>query len=352
MFIKVITIPIILGVLSYRYYNHYDYETSCDQFKNDLKWALARVPNINELITMSYPLAIANMVFEPFIESLYQINPVAKAVIRDWINIPSNIAAWWNGDEVGGTSIKYDEGNVYGSITKVICKSTIIGVRANFNHGLDQGGLEKISRISNYLCEPTAGIYNLVSKEKQIQNNTNTSYFAFANDNIDKALLLQATAEGATKYTVADQVGRFFGQLGVFQFLKTIYITVENTFIAITANAIPGDNLLHHRIEAVHAATPNQHFKKLFIITTLIGTDFILKTLAEAVTSLIISPTARIAKDGIGNIIKVGWEYLGYKESNGIKSVEEEVGARNIPDLDDAMPLHSIINNDTKHDEL
>ena len=69
-------------------------------------------------------------------------------------------------------------------------------------------------------------------------------------------------------------------------------------------------------------------------------------------TSLIISPTARIVKDGIGNIIKVGWEYLGYKESNGIKSVEEEVGARNIPDLDDAMPLHSIINNDTKHDEL
>ena len=60
---------------------------------------------------MSYPLAIANMIIEPFIERLYQINPIAKAVIRDWTKIPSNIAAWWNENEIGGTHVKYDEGN-------------------------------------------------------------------------------------------------------------------------------------------------------------------------------------------------------------------------------------------------
>ena len=52
MFIKIIALPIMLGVLGHRYYNHHDHETSYDQFKNDIDWSLARVPNINELITI------------------------------------------------------------------------------------------------------------------------------------------------------------------------------------------------------------------------------------------------------------------------------------------------------------
>ena len=354
MFIKIIALPIMLGVLGHRYYNHHDHETSYDQFKNDTDWSLARVPNINELITMSYPLAIANMIIEPFIERLYQINPIAKAVIRDWTKIPSNIAAWWNGNEIGGTHIKYDEGNVYGGITKIACKSSIVGIYANFNHGAAEGDLEGISRISNYICEPSSGIFNLISKEKQIQNNTNTSYFEFAKKNIDNELLLQATTEGLTKSTVADQVGSFFGQLGVFQFLKTTYVTVENKFISVTVDAIAGGNLLHHRIAAVHIATPNQHLKKAITIIALIGVDFILKTAAEGVTSLIITPTVRIAQDSIGNITKLVWKYWNYKESDIIKSVEEEADKESMRDLDDSMPLHSIIeiNNNTNHDEL
>ena len=34
MFIKLIALPIMLGVLGHRYYNHHDHETSYDQFKN------------------------------------------------------------------------------------------------------------------------------------------------------------------------------------------------------------------------------------------------------------------------------------------------------------------------------
>ena len=355
MFIKIITIPIMLGVLGHRYYNHHDYKISYDQFKNDVEWALARVPNINELITMSYPLAIANMVIEPFIERLYQINPIAKAVIRDWTKIPSNIAAWWNENEIGGTNVKYDEGNVYGGITKITCKSSVVGIYANFNHGAAGGNLEGISRISNYICEPTSRIYNLISKEKQIQNNTNTSYFEFAKKNIDNELLLQATAEGLTKNAVADQVGSFFGKLGVFQFLKTIYVTIENKFISVTVDAMAGGNLLHHRIAAVHAATSNQHFKKATTICALIGVDFILKTVAEGVTSFIITPTVRIAQDSIGNITKLGWEYWNHKESNITKSIEKKVDKESMRDLDDdTTPLHPVteINNDINHDEL
>lgn len=354
MFIKIIALPIMLGVLGYRYYTHNDHETSYDQFKNDIGWSIARVPNINEFITMSYPLAIANMVIEPFIERLYQINPIAKAVIRDWTKIPSNIAAWWNGNEIGGTHIKYDEGNVYGGITKIACKSSIIGIHANFHHGLDEGDLERISRISNYICEPTSRIYNLISKEKQVQNITDINYFEFAIKNIDAELLLQAMAEGLTKNTVADQVGSFFGQLGVFQFLKTIYVTVENKFISITVEAIAGGNLLHHRITAVNTATPNQYFKKAIILTSLVGIDFILKTLTESITSLIMIPAVRMAQDGIGSIIKQSWEYWKHKESNSTKSIEEEVDKESVRDLEDVMLLHPVteINNNTNHDEL
>ena len=83
MFIKIIALPIVIGVLGHRYYNHHGHNTLYDQIKSDLEWSLARVPNLNELFTMSYPLAIANIVIEPFMERLYQINPIAKAVVRD-----------------------------------------------------------------------------------------------------------------------------------------------------------------------------------------------------------------------------------------------------------------------------
>jgi hypothetical protein len=317
-----ISIPVIFGIFGYnRYYNHNGNETAYDQIKSDLEWSLARVPNLDELITMSYPLAIANIFIEPFMERLYQINPIAKAVVRDWTKIPSSIVAWWSGNEIGGTHIKYDEGNVYGGITKTLCKSSIIGMHANFNYGLDGGDLEKISRISNYICEPTSRVYNLISKEKQIQNNTETSYFEFARMNTDAELLIQASAEGLTKNLVADQIGNFFGQLGVFKLLKTIYITIENKFIYVTVGAVANGDFLHHRMETVHAATANQYFKKAIVMPSLIGIDFCLKALAEAITSFIITPTVRMAQDGIGIIVKESWEYWEHKESESIENI-------------------------------
>ena len=332
MFNKMIVLPVILGVFGYRYYNHNGNKIVYDQIKSDLEWSLARVPNLNELITMSYPLAIANMVIEPFMERLYQINPVAKAVVRDWTKIPSSIVAWWSGNEIGGTHIKYDEGNIYGGITKTICKSSIIGMHANFNHGLDGGDLEKVSRMSNYICEPTSRMYNLISKEKQIQNDTHTSYFEFAIKNTDVELLLQASAEGLTKNVVADQVGNFFGKLGVFKLLKATYVTIENKIISVTVGAIANGDLLHHRIEAVHVATHNQYLKKAIVITSLIGIDFGLKTLAEAITSFIITPTVRIAQDGIGIIVQQSWEHWEHKESESFR--------------EDVASLHSTIGTD------
>ena len=71
----------------------------------------------------------------------------------------------------------------------------------------------------------------------------------------------------------------------------------------------------------VHQATPNQYFKKAIILTSLIGIDFCLKTLAEAITSFIITPTVRMAQDGIGIIVKQGWEYWEHKESESIENI-------------------------------
>ena len=227
-------------------------------------------------------------------------------------------------------------------------------MHANFNHGLDGGDLEKVSRISNYICEPTSRVYNLISKEKQIQNNTDTNYFEFAIQHADAELLIQASVEGLTKNVVADQIGNFFGQLGVFGALKTTYVAIENKFIFVTVGAVANGDLLHYRIETVHVATHNQYLKKAIIITSLIGIDFGLKTLAEAITSFIIIPTVRMAQDGIGIMVKQGWEYCEHKELNATKSVEEEVDKESIQDLENVMPLHSVIetDNNTNHDEL
>ncbi len=49
MFIKIIALPIVIGVLGHRYYNHHGHKTLYDQIKSDLEWSWARVPNLNEL---------------------------------------------------------------------------------------------------------------------------------------------------------------------------------------------------------------------------------------------------------------------------------------------------------------
>ena len=122
-----------------------------------------------------------------------------------------------------------------------------------------------------------------------------------------------------TKNVVADQIGNFFGQLGAFKLLKAAYVTIENKFIYVTVGAAANGDFLHHRMETVHQATPNQYFKKAIVIASLIGIDFCLKTLAEAITSFIITPTVRMAQDGIGIMVKQSWEYWQHEESESLR---------------------------------
>ena len=312
MVVKSINIvwPVVISVLlGNRYYNDDGYKFNTNKLNDDVVWCWNRVPNFDEIFTMSWPLAVFNMGAESLVNRLYDANPIAKAVIRDWTKIPSTIASWWSGNEIGGTHIKYDEGSLYGSVSKVICKSVLIAGYANFHPGLESGGLEGISRASNYLCEPTTRVFGLISKEKQLHNATNIPYLEFAQNTITTELLIQSTAEGIIKTSVADQVGGYLGELGIFSFLKQLYISTENKYFYSITGIKTGSPFFYQRMQSI----PNAQIhipKKIFILITLPVLDFTLKTSSEMVTTMLLAPASRIAQDIIGSLTNQGYKYF------------------------------------------
>lgn len=139
-----LVLPVSLSALVYRYYNNWGNITTKNIIHDDVEWLWGRVPNIQEAFTTSWPLAAVSMVMEPIINTLYHDNPAAKSVVRDWTKIPSSIASWYYGNELGHTHIKYDAGHFYGGIAKTLCKSTVISGVAFTHPGLAVGALEPV----------------------------------------------------------------------------------------------------------------------------------------------------------------------------------------------------------------
>ncbi|WPX96613.1 hypothetical protein Bandiella_00730 [Candidatus Bandiella woodruffii] len=257
---------------------------------------------------MSWPLASANVIVEPVMNSLSERNPVAKSVVRDWTKIPSTIASWWEANEIGGTGIKYDEGSVYGSLTKTVCKSLIISAYSAFHTKSDSGHLEGVSRTSNYVCEPVTRVFGLTSRERQKQNATDTDYMEFAANNINAELLIQAAVEGIMKIAAADQAGQFLSKFGIFSFLKSSYIAIENKYIDFAIGTSGSYALLTERLHALYNAKIGLQ-KKVLVMPSLIILDFGLKITLEMITTCLLTPTSRITQDIAGNAINLAYDW-------------------------------------------
>jgi hypothetical protein len=297
-----IVLPALTAWLSYRYYYHTGYKNIWEYIKTDTEWLWARVPNLGENLSTAFPLALFGVVFEPWMERLYQTNPTAKSVVRDAMRIPSNTYAWYSGEEVGHTNITYDVGNIMAGSLTTLCKVSIIG---SYAISYPDANWEGASRAANYICDPITRAFSLISRAKQEGNNTaNLSYLEFAQQNLSLTLMLQSIAEGVTKAFVADQCGKMFAQLGVFALLKNSFIKIENQYINWAFNAQHGMLLYDRVISVQHSVNTYIQPLKLFATLSVIGIDFAFKTFAEMFISYIMIPLVRASHDAVGKYME------------------------------------------------
>lgn len=321
----------IVAVISYWAGNRYSlrtgYETAYEQLLADLQWSYKRVPNFQELFTNSWPLAALEFCFTESIGRLAGNNPIAKSVFRDLTKIPSNIFAWLYGSELGHTNIKYDIGNVYAGVAKTFSKFASIELYKTWYLSSDepqegfppldkladyliQQQLQFASRMSNFVGEPIARVFAIISKEKQESGATDVGYFEYAYSKLNPELIFQAIIEGITKTIIADRISTILTTLNVFAQIKGLSLNTEKVILALFNIDLKTDSLMG-RISAVNDAYKNAAFQqKALAMTTSIAVALGLKVAAEITTSFLLSPVTKMAQDASGEYVSNLWPYI------------------------------------------
>ncbi|CAL7963522.1 hypothetical protein MIDIC_60013 [Alphaproteobacteria bacterium] len=267
-----------------------------------LSWTWARVPNFKEVLTSSTPTAIVTVLAEGWLNK-FGYNPVAKAFIRDFLKVPSNVASVLFENELGGTGVKYDIGNVYGGLTKAFCKASVISVGQYTAHGAtNKEYLAAWGRGANYACEPLVRLFALTSKDKQKLHDTETGYFTFMRENMNFKLAGRAVVEGIAKNAVADNVGEVLNKYHVPQNIKGAYVKAEGKFISAIVGQ--GVQLTLETTMLTKFGTINHGVRgpvlKVVAVAALVAIDIVAKIGAEIITTYLLAPFVRIGQDGVG----------------------------------------------------
>ncbi|CAL7963513.1 hypothetical protein MIDIC_60010 [Alphaproteobacteria bacterium] len=270
---------------------------------SSLSWAWARVPNFKEVLTSSVPQAIVTVLAEGWLNK-FGYNPVAKAFIRDFLKVPSNVASVLFENELGGTGVKYDIGNVYGGLTKAFCKASIISIGQCSAHGVDNKEyLAAWGRGANYVCEPIVRFFALTSQDKQKLNDTTTEYFTFMAGNMNLKLAGRALLEGAVKTTISDQVGETLNKYNIPQKIKGSYVSAESWFLSFVVGQgmqLALETTMLSKLSTINHGSKGGIAFKVAAAGALILIDIVAKIGTEVITTYLLAPFVRIGQDGVG----------------------------------------------------
>jgi|GEM_PF-2099182 hypothetical protein len=351
-------VPTILGsaVISSLYHQYNDKSQSfAEHLKENVNWIFDRVPNARENFILAAPMGIFNFLFEPYVDVLYQRNPVSKTVIRNAFGIATTSLNWKLDVGISNTGVKYDVGHVAGNVGALLCKGGIIALSYQGNNA--PGALETASLLSNLICEPIIRTQNLVSQHRQEQNLTLpfqdlpsitaeiNDYKEFAKNHLieNPNVVMQGVGEGLFKAVVSTVVGGvLFGTFGISRMMRDTYVGAENGFLGYFGAA--GGDSFAQRLASVGPLQCN-FAKKMGIYATLAIIDVSFKVSVEVITGFLIIPGIRAAQDFIG--IKID-NYLNPNEET-----ETLVDCSSIPyDAEGASELSINSSGHQPHDEL
>jgi hypothetical protein len=305
----------LAAFFAYRYGDKdHEYQINQQLFYQDAEWCWARVPNTYELFVGSLPLAALYNIGEYYFQKLDSGNPTTKSVVRDGTKIISAAFSWWSESEIGGTHVKYDVGNLYGSVGKFSVKALII---TSYEQFYGPESLVGISRVSNYLGEIITRAFALISKEKQSQHTADVNYMTFASDIFNTELAIQSTLEGLTKSFASDQCGQLFSYLGISSILKQ-YVNLENYLVQSLTGTANAHLLFWDRAREFD----NTRFAPVKKISFM-ALDIVLKLGVEMATTAFFAPPSRIAQDAIGDLVKHGYEYAATLISSYYSKIED-----------------------------
>lgn len=320
-----------------------------------------RVPNFQEAftsasVTSAIELALGNAM------DLFGENPTAKSVIRDFTKVPSNLVLAYNGNTVGGTGFKYDEGHLYGSIIKAVCKVTVLSAfsTASFYNPALLVHFETAARASNYICEVPARFLVLMGQKKQTANATTVSYIEFLRNNWQYQDILDATVEAIFKTFTTDYLGQLIKGLRLEHIQKTLANGVINAYVKdLTGNP---EYLTSHKssiweelgsgISAIYEAGIEEHgssedidtfvyysFDPIAYIKAIIVIPFVKYTshdVKSIIDAYLLAPPARFVQDTTGllldYLIEVKKEFFNHQED--LSPSKEQLVQNEVPTND------------------
>lgn len=271
-----------------------------------LVWLYKRVPNSSEVVTNAPFTAIIDIFLESYYEewfSQFSGSPNDKAFLRDIQRLVSNVFAWQSGAKQGGTEITYDVGNVYSQSVKSICKLGVIkGGEVIYGHKV----LKVVGGWANFICEPPARIFSLLSQLKQKENATDVSYFQYAEEYLTPYLLLQAFIEALAKNYASSVTNNFIKFYGIADIMT-------NSLNQAQAKVMSQLTGLYFDFNAGETITGKlkvmEHIRdgeiSMLDKAQLYLTEVIVNSLSAAGFTYILATPAKIAQDGAGIILGI-----------------------------------------------
>jgi hypothetical protein len=256
---------------------------------------------------------------------VFGTHAAAKELIRNFTGSFSAVASATFGLRIGNSNYFYDIGHVVFSAVKLVLKPLTIGVYIFFNPTatLQKGGLEKVSRYSNY-WDALARVSGIVSQERQDKNQTDVNWFVYFQQNVKSLWFAKAIIGGVPKVFVGDLTGSIFKHFSWSQGINSVINKLDNTIVKYLSNKevlFNADDSVWTKFDSCFNKDSNEYIDNAtgYLASFFIAVNNVLwKILEDFIPSTIVVPSTRGTQNTIESWVK---KYLYHDGSEDIISL-------------------------------
>jgi hypothetical protein len=279
--------------------------------KDPVSFVVRRIPNWDEVAINFVNKATMDTFLGRF-SLMFGDNPTAASIYRDALRV--KVAYSLNGTQISSTGIYHDEGGMYASTAKTICKGTIL-YSYKFIPIIENLDFESLARSGNYICEAPARFLNIVSRERQLAKNSSSdisikTYGKFLWEDSKTSWVFESIGSGGFKTFTSDQVGEVVKNIGYVNYIREINSATENIIIkSLGGDAkeifLSKDDIYTKCYKAALMFDFNMLESRPYIVcAVVIMIDWTGNALNDALNSEILITSTKTVQDFAGTIIK------------------------------------------------
>ncbi len=287
-----------------------------EKLSNICHFLYKRIPNIQEVLTTTSINAAVELSLGGKALNYFGEHPNARNVFKDSTNIVTTLTLVSNKHKVGSTEYVYDESNAYAALFKFSCKTSILGsfIVTNYFYPMMTLAIPftSIAIASNYVCEIPSRFLIVVGQYRQKANASDTPYFEFLRDKYEILWIVESVGEALLKVTVTNMLlGENIQKLDMNNAQQILANGAHNSYIkhlinkdSVTQSTASIWSHLCTHIEAVYNSDFNKPITYIKTVVATILSDYLFKFSYEVIVAYLQIPSARIAQDTAGEIIK------------------------------------------------